>query len=200
MRTKVALALAVTSFYVITTGCKPAVDRAPFKAAINKSFNGKHVCVWPEAIKLPAQVDPSKDERIRDFMALADAGLLMRETEEKSHAQVGTNQIDKFDLSDQGHSAWAPDPGRPGYGNFCFGHFNVTAIDDAKPDTPSNPTQYTVKYRYEVEGIPAWARTPESMRAFRNIAADTAIQSATAMLVKGPDGAWQVQSTAPSPQ
>jgi hypothetical protein len=196
MRAKVASTFAVISFFAIATGCKPAVDRAPLKAAINKSFNGKHECVWPDAIKLPAEVDPSKDERIRDFMALADAGLLTRETEEKSRALVGSRQMDKFGLSDMGHSAWTPNPDHPGYGNFCVGHFNVTAIDKAIPNDRSNPTQYTVDYRYEVEEIPGWARTPESMRAFRKIAADTAIQTASATLIKGPDGAWEVQ---PSP-
>ena len=193
MRAKFALAFAVAGFFAIATGCKPAVDRAPLKAAINKSFNGKHECVWPDAIKLPAEVDPSKDERIRDFMALADAGLLTRETEEKSRALVGSKQMDKFGLSDMGHSAWTPNPDHPGYGNFCVGHFNVTAIDKAIPNDRSNPTQYTVDYRYEVEDIPGWARTPKSMRAFRKIAADTAIQTASATLIKGPDGAWAVQ-------
>ena len=53
--------------------------------------------------------------------------------------------------------------------------------------------QYTVNYQYETEGIPGWARTPESMRAFPKIAADTSIQSATATLVKSTDGAWSVE-------
>ncbi|UWZ82034.1 hypothetical protein [Occallatibacter riparius] len=199
MRAKVAFALVVTSFYAIATGCKPAVDRAPFKAAINKSLNGKHECVWPDAIKLPAEIDPSKDDRIRDFTALADAGLLLRETVVKGQALAGTKQTAKFDLTDQGHSSWSPDPNRPGYGNFCFGHFNVTTIDEATPNASSDPTQYTVNYHYEVEGIPAWARTPESMRAFRKVAADTAIQASTATLVKGSDGAWEVQRAPTSP-
>ncbi len=100
--------------------------------------------------------------------------------------------INKYDLSDKGHPAWTPDPNQPGSGNFCFGHFNATAIDKATANDPSNPTQYTVNYRYEVEGIPDWIRTPESMRTFRKIASDTSIQSATATLVKDPSGGWAV--------
>ena len=95
-------------------------------------------------------------------------------------------------------STWTPDPNQPGYGNFCFGHFNVTAIEKATPNDPSNPTQYTVNYRYEVEGIPAWATTPSSMRAFPKIAADTAIQSASATLVKDPNGGWTVVPRQPA--
>jgi hypothetical protein len=198
MRERIALAFALTGLFACATGCKQRVDRAPFISAINKSFVGRHECVWPEPIKLPAQVDPSKDERIRDFDALTDGGLLIRESEEESRSLVGSKQINKFNLSDKGQSAWSPDPNRPGYGNFCFGHFNVTAIDKVTPNDPSNPTQCSVDYSYEVEGIPAWARTPASMRAFRKIAADTSIQSATATLVKGADGGWAVVPPQPA--
>jgi hypothetical protein len=198
MLERIALALVLVGLSACATGCRQRFDRAAFISAINKSFAGRHECVWLEAIKLPARVDPSKDERIRDFDALFDAGLLIRASEEKNATLVDSKPIDKFDLSDKGHSAWTPDPRRPGYGNFCFGHFNVTAIEKATPNDPSSPTQYTVDYKYEVEGIPGWARTPESMRAFRKIAADTSIQSATATLVKGADGSWAVAPTQPA--
>ena len=192
MRERIALALVLTGLFACATGCKKQVDRAELKSAINKSFAGRHECVWPEPVKLPVQADPSKDEKVRDYDALTDAGLFIREAVEKKRPLAVSKQVYKYDLSDKGHSTWTPDPNQPGYGNFCFGHFNVTAIDKATPNDPSNPTQYTVSYRYEVEGIPEWARTPESMRAFRKIAADTSIQSATATLVKGTDGGWAV--------
>jgi hypothetical protein len=192
MRERIALALVLTVLFACTAGCKKQVDQAELKSAINKSFAGRHECVWPEPIKLPAQTDPSKDEKTRDYDALTDAGLLTRGSAEKKRFLAGSKQVNNYDLSDKGHPAWTPDPSQPGYGNFCFGHFNVTAIDKATPDDPSNPTQYTVNYRYEVEGIPDWARTPESMRTFRKIAADTSIQSATVTLVKGTNGGWTV--------
>ena len=154
--------------------------------------------MWPEPIKLPAQADPSKDEKIRDYNALTDASLLIRGSAEKKRFLVGPKQVNNYDLSDKGRPAWTPDPNQPGYGNFCFGHFNVTAIDKATPNDPSNPTQYTVNYRYEVEGIPDWARTPESMRTFPKIAADTSIQSATVTLVKGTNGGWAVVPPQPA--
>ena len=192
MRERIALALVLTGLIAWAAGCKKQIDQAEFKSAINKSFAGRRECVWPEPIKLPAQADPSKDENTRDYDALTDAGLLIRRSAEKKRFLVGSKQINNYDLSDKGHPAWTPDPNQPGYGNFCFGHFNVTAIDNATPNDPSNPMQYTVNYRYEVEGIPDWARTPESMRTFPKIAADTSIQSATAALVKGTNGGWAV--------
>jgi hypothetical protein len=192
MRERIALALVLTGLIGWASGCKQQVDQAEFKSAINKSFAGHHECVWPEPIKLPAEVDTSKDEKTRDYDTLLDAGLLVRGTAEKKRFLVGSKQVNQYDLSDKGHAAWTPDPNQPGYGNFCFGHFNVTAIDSAVPNDPSNPTQYTVTYRYEVEGIPAWASTPESMRTFPKIAADTAIQTATATVVKATNGGWAV--------
>jgi hypothetical protein len=198
MRERIALALVLTGFIAWAIGCKKQVDQAEFKSAINKSFAGRHECVWPEPIKLPVQVDTSKDEKTRDYEALTDAGLLIRRPVEKNRFLVGSKQVNNYDLSDKGHSAWIPDPNQPGYGNFCFGHFNVTAIANATPNDPSSPTQFTVNYRYEVEGIPAWASTPESMRAFPKIAADTSIRSATATLVKDTNGGWVVAPPRPA--
>ena len=199
MRERIAMALVLTGLFACAIGCKKQVDQAEFKSAINKSFTGRHECVWPVPIKLPAQADPSKDEKTRDYDTLTDAGLLVRGVAEKKRFLVGSKQVNNYDLSDKGHTSWTPDPDQPGYGNFCFGHFNVTAIDNAAPNDPSNPTQYTVNYRYEVEGIPAWARTPESMRTFPKIAADTVIQSATATLIKGTNGGWAVVPPASQP-
>ena len=198
MRGRIALALVLTGLMAWAVGCKKQIDLLQFKSAINQSFAGRHVCVWPEPIKLPAQVDTSKDEKTRDFDALTDAGLFIRGSAEKKRFLVGSKQVSNYDLSDKGRPAWTPDPNQPGYGNFCFGKFNVTAIDSAIPNDPSNPTQYTVKYRYEVEGIPAWATTPESMRAFPKIASDTSIQSATATLVKDSSGGWVVVPPQPA--
>ena len=69
---RIVLALVLTGLFACATGCKKQVDHAVFLSAINKSFVGRHECVWPEPIKLPAQADPSKDNRIRDFEALAE--------------------------------------------------------------------------------------------------------------------------------
>src|ERR1017187_9083481 len=77
MRERIALALVLTGLIAWATGCKKQVDQAEFKSAINKSFAGRHECVWPEPIKLPAQADASKDEKTRDYDTLTDAGLLI---------------------------------------------------------------------------------------------------------------------------
>jgi len=197
MRERTILALVLSGLCACATGCRQPVDHAALLSAINKSFEGRHECLWPEPIKLPVQADPSKDERIRDFEALTDAGLFMHVAEEKK--RFGAAQFNTYDLADKGHASWTPDPGHPGYGNFCFGHFNATAIEKAKPNDSADPTQYTVTYRYETLGIPEWIHTPESMRAFPKLAADTSIQSATATLSKTPEGGWAVAPPHPAP-
>lgn len=198
MRQQLASLLALSAF-VLPTACKnDAIDRAQFKSAINQSFAGRHDCLWPEPVKMPAEADPAKDERTRDFDALTDAGLLARAPEEKKRFLIGSKPVNLYDLSDRGHAAWTPDSNQPGYGNFCFGHFNVTSVDSATPNDPSNPTQYTVSYQYEVEGIPGWANTPESLRAFPKVARDASIQSASATLVKGTNGGWAVVPPQPA--
>jgi hypothetical protein len=194
MRERIVLALVLTGFFAGAAGCKKQVDHAEFLSAINKSFVGRHECVWPEPVKLPAQVDPTKDERIRAFEALTDAGLLLRVSEEKKGSHADSKVVNGYNLSDKGHSSWTSDANQEGYGNFCFGHFNATAIEKATPNDSANPTQYTVNYRYEVLGIPDWMSTPESMRTFPKLAADTSIQSATATLSKGTNGGWAVDS------
>src|ERR1700735_2769903 len=99
MRERIVLALVLTGLFAWATGCKKQVDHAAFISAINKSFVGRHECVWPEPIKLPAQADPSKDERIRDFEALTDAGLFLRASEEKKRFLADAKQVNTYNLS-----------------------------------------------------------------------------------------------------
>jgi hypothetical protein len=200
MHARIIAAILLVGMAGWVTGCrKENVDKAQFKSAIQNSLAHKHDCVWSDPVKMPAEADPAKDERTRDFDALTDAGLLARAPEEKKRFLIGSKPVNLYDLSDKGHAAWQPDPSRPGYGNFCFGHFNVTSIATATPNDPTNPTQYTVTYNYEVEGIPAWASTPESMRTFPKIAKDTSVQSASVTLVKDSNGGWVVSPPPAAP-
>lgn len=200
MRKRLASLFLLAAIATLPIACnKETVDKAEFKSAIQNSLARHHDCVWPQPVKMPAEADPSKDERTRDFDALTDAGLLARAPEEKKRFLVGSKPVNLYDLSDKGHAAWTPDPSQPGYGNFCFGHFNVTAISNATPNDPNNPTQYTVNYQYEVEGMPTWATTAESRLTFPKLAADTSIQTATVTVIKGTNGGWAVVPPQPAP-
>lgn len=200
MRTRTILVLGIAAILGWSIACKrETIDKTEFKSAIDNYLSGHHDCVWPSPIKLPAQADPSKDASTREYDALTDAGLFIRTSQEKKRFLVGSKPVNNYDLSDKGHAAWTPDPSQPGYGNFCFGHFRVTTVDTFTPNDPSNPTQYTVNYHYEVEGIPDWANTAESRMAFPKLAADTSIQTATVTVVKGTNEGWAVVPPQPAP-
>jgi hypothetical protein len=180
------------------TGCrKNAVDPSAFKSALNDYYNGKQICVWSAAVKFPAQADANNEDQTKGFDALTDAGMLTRTPAEKKRFLIGSKQVNDYDLSDKGRSTWTADPSQPGYGNFCFGHRQVTSIDNFTPPD-SDATQYTVNYHDAVTSVPDWANSAEMKTAFPKIAAATSgQQTATATLVKSSNG-WQVTNVTPA--
>jgi hypothetical protein len=196
MHAKRSLSLAISAAVVFAAGCHSnTVDKAAFKSAINNYLGAHQECVWSDPVKFPAQADTSNDMQTKGYDALTDAGMLVRTSAEKKRFLIGSKQVNDYDLSDKGRSTWTADPSQPGYGNFCFGHREVTTIDNFTPPDTSGVTQYTVNYHYDVAGLPAWANSAEMKTAFSKLATDTSgQQTATATLVKSSDG-WQV--TAP---
>ncbi len=145
-------------------------------------------------MKFPAQADTSSDEQTRGYDALTEAGMLTRAAAEKKRFLIGSKQVSNYDLSEKGRSTWTADPAQPGYGNFCFGHPEVSSIDGYAPGNP-DATRYTVTYRYAVS-LPAWANTTEMKTAFPRLASESAGQAGTATLTRSNDG-WQVANVQP---
>lgn len=192
------LGLGLVGALAFTAGCrKNAVDQGAFKSAINNYFSAYKECVWPTAIKLPAQADTSSDDQTKGFDALTDAGLLTRSSAEKKRFLIGSKQVTNYDLSANGRNTWTPDQTQPGYGNFCFGHREVTTIDSFTPSDTADATQYTVNYHYQVANLPGWTTSLEMKNAFPRLAADiSGSQTGTATLVKSNNG-WQVTNNQP---
>ncbi|KAA6456064.1 hypothetical protein DYQ86_26370 [Acidobacteria bacterium AB60] len=180
------------------SGCKKKneVDPGAFKAALNNYLGAKRTCLWDAPIKFPVQADTKDDEQTKQFDALTDAGMLNRKPEEKKRFLVGSKQVNDYDLSDQGRSQWTADAGQPGYGNFCYGHAEVTSIDGYTPAS-DDATQYTVSYHYATNNLPGWANSAEMKTAFPRLNDVSAPQQGTANLVKSSDG-WVVQRAQPS--
>ena len=195
---KKLICLAGLALCFAAAGCrKNAVDPSAFKSALNGYYSARTVCVWSAAVKLPAQADTNNDDQTKGFDALTDAGMLVRMPQEKKRFLIGSKQVNDYDLSDKGRSTWTADTAQPGYGNFCFGHREVTSIDSFTPPD-SDATQYTVNYHYGVTSIPDWANTAEMKTAFPRIAALTSgQQAASATLVKSSNG-WQVTNVTPA--
>lgn len=191
--------LAASAVMLVGMACKSnTLDKSAFKSALNDYYSSRRTCVWNTPMKFPAQADTSNDEQTKGFDALTDAGLLTRAAAEKKRFLIGSKQVNNYDLSDKGRGSWTPDETQPGYGNFCFGHREVTSIDSYTPSDNPEATQYSVVFHHAVTGLPDWANSTEMKTAFPRLAADTSGQAvSTATLVKSNNG-WQVQSVHPS--
>jgi hypothetical protein len=200
MRATRILALVMAWVIILAVGCKKnTVDKMAFKSALNNYYSGRPDCLWPAPVKLPAQADTSNDEQTKGYDALTDAGLLTRKSAEKKRFLIGSKQVSDYDLSDQGRSAWTADASQPGYGNFCYGHPEVTSIDGY---TPADDTEslYHVTYHVVAGSLPGWANSAEMRTAFPNLALESSgQQTASANLAKSNDG-WLVQNAQPAAQ
>jgi hypothetical protein len=193
MQAKLSAGLVLCGAIVFAAGCKTnTVDKGAFKSAINDYLSARQECVWSSPQKFPTQADTSNDEQTKGYDALTDAGMLTRQAAEKKRFLIGSKQVNMYDLSDKGRSTWVADQTQPGYGNFCFGHREVTSIDNYTPADNPDATQFSVNYHYDLSGVPAWASSAEMKTAFSKLAADTSgPQPATASLSKSDKG-WQV--------
>jgi len=199
MQANKMIVAAVAGMMMCSAGCKKnSVDTIAFKSALNAYYAGHQDCLWPAPIKFPAQADTSNDEQTKGYDALTDAGLLTRKAEEKKRFLVGSKSVTNYDLSDQGRSVWTPDTTQPGYGNFCFGHPEVSSIDGYTP-TDDSQTHYSVTYHVGLGGVPDWANLAEVKTAFPKVANETSGQQmATATLTKTADS-WLVEKVQAGP-
>jgi hypothetical protein len=195
MRAKSILFLFFIGMFGIVVGCrKNDVDKNSFKTALNNYYASRQECVWATPVKLPAQADASNDEQTKGFDALTDAGLLKRTPEEKKRFLIGSKQVNDYDLADKGRSTWTVDASQPGYGNFCYGHAEVTSIDNFTPAQNTSATQYSVTYHFAVTQLADWANTAEMRTAFPKIASNTSGEkTATATLTRRQYG-WTVDN------
>jgi|SRR5580698_89790 hypothetical protein len=193
------LSLGICGAVLIAAGCRKTnfVDKMAFKSAINNYYSTRQDCVWSSPVKFPVQADTSNYEQTKGYDALTDAGFLVRKSAEKKRFLIGSKQVNDYDVSDKGRASWTPDQTQPGYGNFCFGHREVTTIDGFSPADVSDASQYSVSYHYDVASVPNWASTVEMKTAFPKVALDTSgQQAAVANLVKS-DSGWQVSAVTP---
>jgi hypothetical protein len=164
-------ALLGVAFAFVLSGCNNGSDsNLAYKAAINQHFKAFPVCIWSQPKKFPAQAATSDDARTEGYDALTQEGLLTRTTGEKKVIII-SKQVNNYDLSDQGRSAWTPDTSQPGYGNFCYGTREVTSIDSATPGTNGQGAKTVdVTYHYRIANVPSWANSQEMKTAFPDMA------------------------------
>ena len=180
-------------------GCKKTADNTlNYKSALNTFYDAHPACLWSQTKKFPTQANTSDTDKTSPYDALVDQGLLVRTTEEKKELIILSRQVTNYDLSEQGRSAWAADVSQPGYGNFCYGHWSVSAIDSATPTTDQPGATTQVSYHYALAGTPAWAVAPETQNAFPAIGANMAPHIAGSATLSNTAAGWVVTSASGS--
>ena len=171
-------ALAATA---LIAGCQSsAKEKGAFRAALTSYYTNKPECLWPNPIRLPEPVDSVHGDQAKMFAALVDAGLL--------------RQGDRYQLTDMGRQVWTADPAQQGYGNFCFNHAHVIAIESFSHVRGAAGEEYAVSYRDSVK-VPAWwMNIPSIEKAFPAFAALDSGVNGTATIIKSGNG-WKVLKT-----
>jgi hypothetical protein len=180
---------------LLFTGCSGKKDATKdnFQKAIGNYYNAHPECVWSSPVKFPVEADPNKGDQTTGYDALTDAGLLTRTSAQKKVLIFGSKQVNDYDLSDKGRSTWTPDSTQPGYGNFCYGHREVTTVDNFVTNADTSGQQVAnVDYHYTVTGIANWANSTEMKTAFPTIQAEQSGNTADKATLVLTDDGWQV--------
>ena len=119
-------------------------------------------------------------------------GLLTRAAGQKTVMVIASKPVNNYDLSQKGHGEWVADAKQPGYGNLCYGHRKVVAIDSSAPTTSSEGATTTVVYRYAVKDVPEWAKAAEMQTAFPGLRADLSGHEVGRASLKDTKTGWEV--------
>src|SRR5947209_7214866 len=116
MRFALRSAALCGAILLIAIGCRKSGDNtAVFTREINNYYGAHRPCLWSAPVKFPVQVDTSDTSKTSGYDALVDQGLLVRTTAEKRAMIIASKQVNNYDLSESGRSAWTPDVQQPGF-------------------------------------------------------------------------------------
>lgn len=185
---------------LLATGCNKKIDNnTNFRNAINAYYSANPVCLWPDPIKFPVQVDTSDTSKTTGYDALVDQGMLERTTVEKAKLIVSSKQVNNYDLSGKGRTLWTVDVQQPGFGNFCYGHRKVTSIDSSTPTTDAVGATTQITYHYTLADAPGWATAAETQNAYPQLHADVSGPQIGHTTLTNTSNGWQVTGAEPNP-
>ena len=187
-------ALACAAGLLLIAGCKKtADDTGNYKQAINTFLSQNQSCLWQQPVKFPVQVNTSDADKTASYDALYNQGLLARTSGDKKQLLgLIDKQVTNYDLTPKGQGTWKASAGDPSYGNFCYGHREVSSIDQTNATGDQPGATASVAYHYDFSSVPDWAKDAGVQNAFPNVKANLAGGAATATLVDT-NGGWQVQ-------
>lgn len=166
----------ICTFLFTTAGChsKSAPTSQNFIQGLNKHFLDHPDCLFSN-IRFPYSTSDRKETAQMD--ALVKSQLLEKTVEMSIH-------ISRYSVSKTG-TRYAP--------RFCYGHRVADMIDHFTPPALANGFNETqVTYRYSMQEVPVWARSPDVLKAFPAMAQVIGGEATgVATLAQTPVG-WQV--------
>ncbi len=190
-------ATTVLALMTLAIGCisKKAATADNFKNVIDTYYSTHPECLWSTTVKFPTRADTSDTGKTTGFDALTDQGLLVRQQDSRKVFIFGSKQVNDYDLSDKGRAAWTVDPQQPGFGNFCYGHRNVTTVDDFI----NNAGTAAVNYHYRLGAVAPWADNTEMKTAFPTVQASLASPLSDKAILTLTDDSWIFLKSAQTP-
>ncbi len=193
IRSTIHTAALCGAFVLLATGCnKKADNTVNFTTAINTHYSANPTCLWSDPVKFPVQADTSDTSKTAGYDALVDQGLLVRTTAEKKKFIIASKQVNNYDLSDKGRSAWTADTQQPGFGNFSYGHRKGSSIDSSTPTSSDVGATTQVSYHYTFTDAPGWATAAETETAYPQIRSDVSGPQAAQATLTNTSNGWQV--------
>ena len=177
LATKRSVAILSVVLLLLATGCKSKTKATPenFITGLNASFQTHSECLFTDPPRFPFET--SDAAKTKQFNSLVKAALLDVKEEAAIH-------VSRYTPTDAG-AHFAP--------NFCYGHRKVTAIDSFTPPIPAHGFPETsVTYRYTIQDVPVWAKTPEVQAAFPEMAHAISSESTAQATLAQTLAGWQV--------
>ncbi len=180
---------------LLVSGCKKTADNTVnYKSAINTYYSAHPACLWSEPKQFPVQAESSDTDKTQKFDALFDQGLLTRTAgDKKKLLGLVDKQVNNYDLSDKGRSAWTADATQPGFGNFCYGHRSVSSINSSTPNNGEPGATTTVTYGWSFDGVADWAKAAEVQNVYPKVRTNLAGNGTSSKVLVDTNNGWQLQ-------
>ncbi len=140
---------------LLFAGCNPAVKptNANYIATLNAYFPDHKDCLLDGSIKFPFETGDATLTKQMDALAAAEIVEIHR---------APIIKMTRYTLTDYGTKVGA---------HLCYGHREVTAIlTSTTPAVANGFTETQVTYRYKIEDMPVWAKTPQVVAAYPTLA------------------------------
>ncbi|MEO6981560.1 MAG: hypothetical protein ABI072_00405 [Edaphobacter sp.] len=172
--TLTTIALTLLGTTIGCTGTKNAPTPENFTQALNAYFVSRPACLLPN-IRFPFT---TTDKVVTKQMDSLVKSLLLEKSEEMSiHAS-------RYTVSTAGER-FAP--------RFCYGHREIVSIDSFTPLAVVNGfKETTVNYHYEMKEVPVWAKSPDVLAAFPDMAHAIQNQATGTSQLAQTISSWQI--------